>query len=136
MTTAVLTATLVITGLGQRYAPDLMPEVANARIAMGQIPPGTDPRLCVAVIDCALIGQTGQLTWPDGWRDIVTICDCSAPGDRARHQRKRLAVEVSYALAAERCHPAGPYCLPLDGPLDGMRLQVPPPAPSRAGLVM
>lgn len=136
MSTAILTATLVITGLGQRYDDGVMARVVDARVGLGQLDPGTDPRLCVAVVDCGLMNREALLVWPGGWRDYVTICDCSAAGDADRHRRKNLAVEVSYALAAERCHAAGRYCLPRDGPLPDVRLLVPPPAPSRAGLVL
>jgi len=133
--TTILTATLVITGLGQRYGPDVMTHVVDHRIAIGQLAPDTDPHRCVAVVDCDLLGHEALLVWPNGWRDYVTVCDCSAVDDADRHRRKGLAVEVSYGLAAERCHPVADYCLPRDGPLPDVQLILPPPAPSRAGLL-
>lgn len=136
MTTAILTATLVVAGLAQRYDDGMMRRVRDTRVDMGQLDPATDPRLCVAVVDCDLLGRQGLLVWPGAWQDQVTVCDCSAAGDADRHRRKGLAVEVSFSLAAERCHAAGSYCLPRDGPLPGVRLLVPPPASSLAGLIL
>jgi hypothetical protein len=127
MSTAVLTATLVISGLGQRFDPEVMAQVVETRVALGQLPPGTDPHLCVAVVNCGLLGQSGTLIWPGGWRDRVTICDCSAAHDADRHRRKGLAVEVAFSLAERRCHPVGQWCLPRDGPLPDMRLELWPP---------
>ena len=126
MTTAI-TMTLVITGYMTRYDPGVMQQVTETRIELGHVPPQTDPRQCVALVECAWLGRPVALDWPDGLRTYHTACDCSH--DPARHRAEGLAVEVPYAVALERKLPIGPYHLPMDGPLDGVRVLIWPDRP-------
>ena len=110
-------------GLAQCYADGVMLQVAENRIALGHIVPDTDYRYCVAVTNCDWMGLPVNVTWPDGRIMYGTVCDCSAKQDRERHLEKGLIVEVSWWAANEYAHPKGPYLLPRDGPLNGVRVQ-------------
>jgi hypothetical protein len=109
------------TGLMQRYGPGVMAKVVENRIGMGDIPASTDPFSAVARPDCALLGQSVWIEWPNGqWSGPHTVADCSSRNDYSRHRQKGLVIEVSYELAAVMSVPIGRWLLPMDGPLSGV----------------
>jgi hypothetical protein len=104
----------------QRYAPGVMAQVVENRIRYGHLPEGTDPHRCIAVVDCAWLGEWACVMLPDGTVTRHLVCDCSAPEDRDRHLEKGLVVEVPFSYAQRHRFQVGPYVLPLDGPLAGV----------------
>lgn len=113
----------VAEGEAKRYSPGLMADVVEYRVEAGTVPAWTDPYMAVAVVDCAMLGEQVWIAWPTGqWTGPHMVADCSNAEDRARHIANGLAVEVSYQFAVENSAPVGRYRLPLDGPLDGVRV--------------
>jgi hypothetical protein len=52
-----------------------------------------------AVIDCSQIGNVVKARINGGRLETFQVLDCSAPRDRARHQRIGLVIEVDYDSA-------------------------------------
>ena len=59
----------------------------------------TDVDGYAAVIDCSQIGRLIKARINGGKLETFQVLDCSAPRDRARHQRTGLVIEVDYDTA-------------------------------------
>lgn len=59
----------------------------------------TDVHGYAAVIDCGMIGRVIKARINGGKLETFQVLDCSAPRDRARHQRIGLVIEVDYDSA-------------------------------------
>jgi hypothetical protein len=85
----------VRSGQAVYYAPGLFKIVARNR----GIKLREDVHGYAAVIDCGHIGRIIKARLNGGKLETFQVLDCSAPRDRARHQRMNLVIEVDYDSA-------------------------------------
>src|SRR5512139_2300514 len=95
-------AILIAAGQATRYHQGTMEEVVANRVRWGQLPPGTDPSRCIALLDDCNIGKRVWLEAPDG-RIIgpLIVADCAQAEHRQMLRARRWAVDLNYALAVE-----------------------------------
>lgn len=108
-------AVVIASGMATRYNPGVMTAVVANRVMWSQLPEGTDPGRCVALMECERIGDTVWIEKPDG---VVygpyIVADCAARQDRDRLAQLGFAVDLSYKAALE--------IGVVDGPLRGVKV--------------
>lgn len=128
-----ITATvMVITGMMTRYDPGVMETAVRNHEALGHLQVTRPYTEYVAMLDCGLLGRPVVVVWPDGKRTRHVVGDCAAAGDRAALEARGLVVEVSHEVAVREGVPVGRYVLPVDGPVDGVTVQLELGARARA----
>lgn len=71
--------------------------VAN-RVGWGQLPEGTDPARCVALLDCDRIGDVVWVEIGDEMFGPLTVADCAARPDKDRLKKLGWAVDLAYEI--------------------------------------
>jgi hypothetical protein len=110
---------LVWTGMITFYAPGLMEDVYNRRLAWGQVQPCPQCIGLAAVPDC---GRIGRKVWLNGEGPFLVV-DCSTAAHRAGYEARGLVAEVDWPTARR---------WEMTGPIRGRAQWTPPWARWRA----